>query len=396
MAFEPPYRDASDVDADSLLARLGSAPPVVTVVIPVYNATQDVETCIASVLRHAGPGMEVVVVDDASPDPSTIALLDRLAADGVVRLVRHERNHGFTRTANDGITAAGSNDVILLNSDTEVGPMWWQRLRWVAYGRDRVATVSAVSNNAGRVSVPVINEYNDWHPDLPWDDHARLLAQEMYVWEQEWPLAAGFCVYLTREAIDAVGALDDEAFPRGYGEEIDFAQRARGAGFANLLAPHVLVRHARSKSFGDDERRRLVKLSMPILAQRYPRRLDEIADWMTSTGNHLIRIVASRLSATAPVPVPQPRVATATAEPGADSGALRITMRIPNGVSHPLAERSVSQDSLAHAISTLAVAGGIESVEVSSTVPGPTAQQLAALTRTLGLPINREAVPVSD
>ena len=61
-------------------------------------------------------------------------------------------------------------------------------------------------------------------------------------------------MYVKREVIDRVGMMDADAFPGGYGEENDFCQRAIGAGYRNVIAGNVLVRHERSVSFGDARR----------------------------------------------------------------------------------------------------------------------------------------------
>ena len=50
----------------------------------------------------------------------------------------------------------------------------------------------------------------------------------------EWmeiPTSVGFCVYLRREALDAVGPFDEQLFGTGYGEENDLSCRMRDAGY---------------------------------------------------------------------------------------------------------------------------------------------------------------------
>jgi hypothetical protein len=64
--------------------------------------------------------------------------------------------------------------------------------------------------------------------------------------------------------------MDAEAFPAGYGEENDFCQRAELAGYRNIVAGNVLVRHERSASFGDARRAALGVEGMAVLRARYP------------------------------------------------------------------------------------------------------------------------------
>jgi len=86
----------------------------------------------------------------------------------------------------------------------------------------------------------------------------------------ELPTGNGFCMFIKRELIACIGAMDADAFPAGYGEENDFCQRAELAGYRNIIAGNVLVRHERSASFGDERRAALGVQGMAVLRQRYP------------------------------------------------------------------------------------------------------------------------------
>ena len=59
----------------------------------------------------------------------------------------------------------------------------------------------------------------------------------------------GFCYLITRESLNHLGYLDEEKFPRGYGEEDDFSVRAQDAGWMLRVADDCYVYHAKSKSF---------------------------------------------------------------------------------------------------------------------------------------------------
>jgi GT2 family glycosyltransferase len=63
------------------------------------------------------------------------------------------------------------------------------------------------------------------------------------------PTAVGFCMYIRRACLDAVGLFDAERFGRGYGEENDFSRRATRAGWRNVLCADVFVFHAGGVSF---------------------------------------------------------------------------------------------------------------------------------------------------
>jgi GT2 family glycosyltransferase len=285
---------ADSVDVESLLDTLKSR-RAVTVAVPVYNGGHAVVEGLEALLRFTDASVRIVVIDDASTDVEIVDFLDGLATTGRIDLTRHPINLGYTATANEAIAIAAPDDVVLLNSDASVGPLWLPRMRWVQASSPRVGTVSAVSNHAGTMSVPQPHVANSWHVRRPWHEVARHIAREMTVWDQVVPAAHGFCMLISRDLIDDIGGFDIEAFPAGYGEEVDFSQRGAAAGWLNLVAPQVIVHHRRSQSFGVDRRAELVAQSKPVLERRYPMLGTQAADWVSSVGDLLIRTTARRL-----------------------------------------------------------------------------------------------------
>lgn len=242
----------------------------IAIVVPVYDAPELVERCLDAVLARTTGRARLIVVDDASPDPRVAPLLARYAGVPGVEVLRNAANRGFTATANRGIGAAGRADVVLLNADTEVGPNWLTGLRRATCSRDDVGTVTAVSDNAGAFSVPELEQANELPPGWSFERAARALWQQAGLAYPQLPTGNGFCLYIRRALIERVGTLDEDAFPQGYGEENDFCQRAARAGFRHLVAGNVLVRHARSASFGEERRRRLGEAGMAVLRERWP------------------------------------------------------------------------------------------------------------------------------
>ena len=244
--------------------------PPVAIVIPVFNAAASVERCLAALARFTPRSARIILVDDASTDPAIARVLDRFAQRGNVDITRHPDNRGYTQGVNTGMQLAGAADVILLNSDTEVGPRWLESLRLAAYSDAIIGTVTAVSDNAGAFSVPELEQFcpvpQRW--DLP--AAQRAVLQQAGLRFPELPTGNGFCLYVKRALIDRIGMMDADAFPFGYGEENDFCQRALRAGYRNLIAGQVLVRHERSASFGDARRASLGAQGMAVLRQRYP------------------------------------------------------------------------------------------------------------------------------
>src|SRR4051812_2238915 len=247
-----------------------AVPARVSIVVPIYNSAQCVQSCIESVLRWTGAPARLILIDDASTDPAIAVLLARHAHDAQIVVHRNAQNLGYTRSSNLGMELAERDDVVLLNSDTEVGPRWLQTLRRAAYASDITGTATAVSDNAGAFSVPELEQFCP----IParWDlaQTQRALLHLAGGCRPELPTGNGFCMYVKRRMLDHVGVYDAAAFPFGYGEENDLCQRAERAGFRHVIAGDVFVRHARSASFGAERRAVLGAQGMAVLRARYP------------------------------------------------------------------------------------------------------------------------------
>jgi GT2 family glycosyltransferase len=291
----------------------------VVVIVPVYGAPALVERCIESVLRHSGAHARLIVIDDASPDPAIAPLLSRYRGRSGVELLHNETNRGFTATVNRGIACAARADVVLLNADTEVGPNWLAGLRRAAYSASDIGTVTAVSDNAGAFSVPELEQYCPWPAAWSFTQASRALWQHAGLAYPRMPTGNGFCLYIRRAALDAVGAFDEQAFAEGYGEENDFCQRAQAAGFRDLIAGNVFVAHARSQSFGVARRVALGETGMRILRARWPNYDADVARDLHSFERRVLDWRVRRVYAAADsMPPPRPRVAWIGVEPPAD------------------------------------------------------------------------------
>ena len=240
----------------------------VTVVVTVHDAPEATRACLASLERHLQAPFELLIVDDASREASTRELLAAYAQRPRTRLVRNEENLGYTASVNLALERC-AGDVLLLNSDTQVGPRFLEQLALAAHAGPRVASVTAVSDNAGAFSVPEAERENPWPAGFSAEELARQWLQSGADFDPDVPTGSGFCLYLRREALAQVGPFDTQAFPRGYGEENDWCLRAAALGWSHRASGRVLVTHARSASFGA-ERAGLAAAGRTVVDERHP------------------------------------------------------------------------------------------------------------------------------
>ncbi len=224
---------------------------MIDVIIPVYRGLPETRRCLESVLRsRLALPHEIVVVDDASPEPALAEWLRELAQAGRITLIVHGRNAGFVASANDGLRAHPDRDAVLLNADTEVADGWLDRLAAAAQREPRVGTVTPFSNNATICSYPRFAKPNALPAGTSAAALDALFARVNAGRSVEVPTGVGFCLFIRRACLDEVGALDEAAFGRGYGEEVDFCLRATKAGWRHLLAADTFVFHEGEVSFG--------------------------------------------------------------------------------------------------------------------------------------------------
>ena len=86
----------------------------VTVIIPNWNGKEYISQCLDSLKDQSVGQVPVIVVDNASEDGSRECVAEQYPW---VKLISLEQNYGFCRAVNEGIRAAQTKYVILLNND---------------------------------------------------------------------------------------------------------------------------------------------------------------------------------------------------------------------------------------------------------------------------------------
>jgi GT2 family glycosyltransferase/glycosyltransferase involved in cell wall biosynthesis len=277
-----------------------SAQPV-DIVIPIYNAPDDVRRCVASVLASTPEDHRLVLIDDASTDAAVHGVLRDIEQRGArnVVILRNERNLGFTATANRGMTRSTA-DIVLLNSDTIVTTGWLAAMLRCAASDPAIATVTPFSNNAEICSFPRFCEDNDWPLDCDAAPVSRALADAAVPTYPDLPTGVGFCMFVRRAAIDAIGTFD-MAFGAGYGEENDFCLRAARAGWRNVLADDAFVIHAGARSFAG-RKAELGSRNLARLLARHPHYADMVQRYIAADPLRAIRHAAqARLDVRSPL-----------------------------------------------------------------------------------------------
>lgn len=116
--------------------------PKVSVIIPVYNVEPFLARCLDSVVGQTLREIEIVCVDDGSPDRSIDILRRYAAGDNRIRVISQE-NRGLGGARNRGFDAATGEYILFVDSDDWIDPAYCERLYEAA--RETGADVACAS-----------------------------------------------------------------------------------------------------------------------------------------------------------------------------------------------------------------------------------------------------------
>ena len=220
------------------------------------NAWEVLKPCLDSLGRGA-PGMEyeIIVVDNASSDGTP----ERLQADfPYVRLIRNDRNVGFTRANNQAIAASSGDYILWLNTDTILQRNTTSVLMEFLETHPRAGIVGPkVLNSDGTfqfqcrrgLPTPLASMFYMLGLDRILPRH-RLAGQYLMTHlpvdhANQVDSVSGCCLLARREVLSDIGPLDEDFF--GFGEDIDWCIRAKNAGWEVWYYPGSEIVHLKGQ-----------------------------------------------------------------------------------------------------------------------------------------------------
>lgn len=260
----------------------------VDIIIPIYNAYEDLTICLESLYKNTNlKENRLILINDNSPDERIKPYLEQQRGENII-VIHNESNKGFSNNINIGMAQSEENDVILLNSDTILTANWVEKIVACAYREPSIGTVTPLSNNATLCSVPEFCEENKLPEGMTVDQAGEIIEKCSMHRYPRITVAHGFCMFVKREVIDAVGNFDAETFERGYGEENDFCNRAEQAGYHHVMCDDTYIYHSGTKSFISKEKERYIMLHDRILRERYPEQMHGNDLHLQKNPNHFV------------------------------------------------------------------------------------------------------------
>ncbi len=230
-----------------------SLPPV-TVIVPTRNRVDLLRACLDGVMASDYPDVEIIVVDNDSDDPDTLAYLAGLDP-ARCKLLRHAGPFNYSAINNRAVDHARGRLICLLNNDIEVMEPDWLRVMATQALRPEVGAVGArLLYPDGRIQhagvvIGVGNAAGHAHRFL-YPDEAGYFDRHSL--PQFTAAVTAACLLVERDKFMAVGGLNERDFAVAF-NDVDLCLRLNQRGWQSLYEPRATLIHHESVSRGLDQ-----------------------------------------------------------------------------------------------------------------------------------------------
>lgn len=227
--------------------------PPLSIIVPTRNRVDLLRTCLNGVAATAYPQVEVIVVDNDSDDPETLAFL--AALDPVRhRVLRHSGPFNYSAINNQAADAARGRLLCLLNNDIEMIDPYWLATMVTQALRPEVGAVGArLLYPDGRIQhagvvIGVGNAAGHAHRFLLPDEEGYFHRHSL---PQFTMAVTAACLVVERDKFMAVGGLNERDFAVAF-NDVDFCLRLNQRGWQSFYEPRATLIHHESVSRGLD------------------------------------------------------------------------------------------------------------------------------------------------
>jgi len=225
--------------------------PLVSLIVPTKDRLDLLEPCIRSLVSGSTyRNTEILIIDNCSSEPSTLAYLSRIVQEHpTIRVIPYDRPFHPSAIKNTATREARGDYLLFLNNDIEViSPGWIEALLEQAQ-RENVACAGAkllYPNGTIQHAGVVMG------PDGSADHIFRFAAGESQAGPQgiscirNYRMITGACMMIRRKTLEDLGGFD-EGYQAGFGD-LDLCMQAHYRGFLNVYTPFAELYHHESAS----------------------------------------------------------------------------------------------------------------------------------------------------
>ena len=244
--------------------RLPSAVPSVSLIIPTRNRLEFIQPCVESILaKTTYPDYEILIVDNQSDDPATLAWLDAIVQPtgdrpgraSRVRVVHNDAPFNFSAICNHGVREARGALIGLLNNDLEVITSDWLEEMVSHVLRPEIGCVGAMLyypndtiQHAG-VVLGIGGVAGHAFRDFPRGTEGKFNRARLV---QNYMAVTAACLLVRKSVYAEVGGFDEDTLAVAF-NDVDFCLKVAAAGYRNLWTPYAEFYHHESASRGVDD-----------------------------------------------------------------------------------------------------------------------------------------------
>jgi len=230
--------------------------PSVTLIIPTRNNPYLLRQCIRSIYSKTKySNYEILVLDNGSDDPETLAYLDTIGKNSYIIVMRDDSPFNYSILNNRAVKAARGKLVGLINDDIEViSSEWLTEMVSIAI-QPGVGAVGArlwYPDNTlqhGGVILGMGGIAGHSHKHLPKGNHGYFGRA---ILQQSFSAVTAACLVVRRSVYLEVGGFEEENLKVAFGD-VDFCLRLHEAGYRNVWTPYAEAYHHESATRGYED-----------------------------------------------------------------------------------------------------------------------------------------------
>ena len=244
--------------------------PLVSIIIPTYNAKNLVKQCIDSILESAYENLEIILIDNRSDDEDALAYFNELDTHSKIKLIQYDKPFNYSAINNFAVTCAKGDIIGLVNNDIKALNANWLEHMVSHVMREDIGCVGAklLYEDDSVQHAGVVLGYGGgaghafkYYPYNHLGYIKRLIATNNY------SAVTAACLLVKKSDYEAVGGLNEKDLSIAF-NDVDFCLRIEQLGRRNLYCAEAELYHYESVSRGLDiepEKRRRFESELKYL-----------------------------------------------------------------------------------------------------------------------------------
>lgn len=233
-----------------------SPEPLVSLVIPTRDRVGLIKACVDSIFSKTDyRNFEILIVDNGSVEPETIAWFDSLRDNPQVRIIRYNKPFNYSAINNFAVSQARGSIVGLINNDIEVISAEWLREMVSLSIQDGIGCVGGklyyadgTIQHAG-VITGIGGVAGHDHKHARGDSHGNFDRLKIV---HGVSAVTAACLLVRKSIFDAVGGLDETELTVAF-NDVDFCLKVSDLGYRNVWTPYAELYHLESISRGAED-----------------------------------------------------------------------------------------------------------------------------------------------